>query len=191
MSLVDKNKTYTCADYLTWPEDERWEIIEGIPYMQAAPSWQHQSISSELNRQFSNYLLNKSCRIFNAPFDLILPSKNENVEDSRNVVQPDLLVICNMKGLRGTGFYGVPDLIIEITSPSTIRKDKVLKFNRYEKVGVREYWIVEPDGKFISVFTLGENGRYGRPDIYTDEDVVKVSIFEDLEIDLNTVFSLL
>lgn len=191
MSLVDKNKTYTCADYLTWPEDERWEIIEGIPYMQAAPSWQHQSISSELNRQFSNYLLNKSCRIFNAPFDLILPSKNENAEDSKNVVQPDLLVICNMKGLRGTGFYGVPDLIIEITSPSTIRKDKVLKFNRYEKVGVREYWIVEPDGKFISVFTLGENGRYGRPDIYTDEDVVKVSIFEDLEIDLNTVFSLL
>lgn len=191
MSLVDKNKTYTCADYLTWPEDERWEIIEGIPYMQAAPSWQHQSISSELNRQFSNYLLNKSCRIFNAPFDLILPSKNENAEDSKNVVQPDLLVICNMKGLRGTGFYGVPDLIIEITSPSTIRKDKVLKFNRYEKVGVKEYWIVEPDGKFISVFTLGENGRYGRPDIYTDEDVVKVSIFEDLEIDLNTVFSLL
>lgn len=191
MSLVDKNKTYTCADYLTWPEDERWEIIEGIPYMQAAPSWQHQSISSELNRQFSNYLLNKSCRIFNAPFDLILPSKNENAEDSKNVVQPDLLVICNMKGLRGTEFYGVPDLIIEITSPSTIRKDKVLKFNRYEKVGVREYWIVEPDGKFISVFTLGENGRYGRPDIYTDEDVVKVSIFEDLEIDLNTVFSLL
>lgn len=191
MSLVDKNKTYTCADYLTWPEDERWEIIEGIPYMQAAPSWQHQSISSELNRQFSNYLLNKSCRIFNAPFDLILPSKNENAEDSKNVVQPDLLVICNMKGLRGTGFYGVPDLIIEITSPSTIRKDKVLKFNRYEKVGVREYWIVEPDGKFISAFTLGENGRYGRPDIYTDEDVVKVSIFEDLEIDLNTVFSLL
>ncbi len=191
MSLINENKTYTYADYLTWPEDERWEIMEGVPYMQAAPSWQHQSISLELSRQFANYLIDKPCKVFTAPFDLILPTENKNINDCRNVVQPDILIICDTKNLKKTGFYGIPKLIIEITSPSTIRKDKVLKFNKYEKVGVKEYWIVEPEGKFISVFTLEEGGRYGRPEVYTDEDKVKVSIFKDLEINLDTVFNMI
>ncbi|WP_353092605.1 Uma2 family endonuclease [Tissierella praeacuta] len=191
MSLIDENKTYTYADYLTWPEDERWEIMEGVPYMQAAPSWQHQSISLELSRQFANYLVNKTCKVFTAPFDLVLPTENKNINDSRNVVQPDILIICDSNGLKDTGFYGVPELIVEITSPSTIRKDKVLKFNKYEKAGVKEYWIVEPEGKFISVFTLEDSGRYGRPEIYTDEDRVKINLFENLEIDLCTVFNII
>jgi len=103
-------------------------------------------------------------------------------------VQPDLLVVCNISGLKGTGYFGVPDLIIEVCSPSTIRNDKVLKFNKYEKAGVKEYWIVEPEGKFISIFTLQENKRYGRPEIYTEIDKVKVGIFENLIVDLKLVF---
>ena len=64
-----------------------------------------------------------------------------------------------------------------------------MKFNKYEKAGVKEYWIVEPDGKFVSVFTLQENNRYGRPENYTDKDKLKVSVFPDLEIDLGMVFA--
>lgn len=77
---------------------------------------------------------------------------------------------------------------MEIVSPATIKIDKIVKFNKYEKAGVKEYWIVEPEGKVISVFTLQENNRYGGPDLYSEEDIVKVSVFPDLTIELKSVF---
>ncbi len=183
---LDRKCTY--ADYLTWPEDERWEIIDGVPYMQAAPTWQHQSISGELYRQIANYLVDNPCSIFTSPFDLRLPDANEDDEETTFVVQPDIVIVCDKTKLRKTGYFGVPAIIIEISSPSTTRRDRVLKFNKYEKAGVKEYWIVEPEGKYISVFTLQENKRYGRPEAYTDEDTVPVSIFPDFVVDLKPVF---
>jgi Uma2 family endonuclease len=189
MPLPEKNKKYTYSDYLTWPEGERWEIIDGTPYLQAAPSWQHQAVSTELLRQFANYLQGKSCQVFSAPFDVRIPDENEKDEETTFVVQPDIVVVCERERLRGTGYYGAPSLIIEISSFSTSKKDKILKFNKYEKAGVREYWIVEPDGKVISVFTLQENQRYGRPETYSEEGRIKVSILPDLIIDLAAVFA--
>jgi Uma2 family endonuclease len=189
MPLPQEHKRYTYEDYLNWPDDERWELIEGVPHMQAAPSWQHQAITFELGRQFGNYFIGKSCRVFTATFDLVISDDTIEEGKSKNVVQPDLLVVCSKSGLKGTGYFGVPDLIVEVCSPSTIRNDKVLKFNKYEKVGVKEYWIVEPEGKFISIFTLQESKRYGRPEIYTEVDKVKVGIFENLIVDLKLVFA--
>lgn len=189
MPLPSEERKYTYADYLTWPEGERWEIIDGVPYMQAASTWQHQAISVELTSQFNTYLKGKPCRVFAAPFDLCIPDCNERDEEISNIIsQPDIVVVCDESKLRKTGYFGIPALIIEISSPSTIRIDKVLKFNKFEKAGVKEYWIVEPEGKFISIFTLQENKRYGRPEIYTDEDKIQVSGFPDLVIDLSTVF---
>ncbi|ODA41464.1 hypothetical protein DSBG_1740 [Desulfosporosinus sp. BG] len=78
--------------------------------------------------------------------------------------------------------------MIEITSPATARNDKVWKFNKYEEVGVQEYWIVEPDGKFISVYTLQPNNRYGRPESYTETDQIKVAVFPDFTVDLKPIF---
>ena len=192
MSILQhsSDKKYTYADYLTWVEDEkRWEIFNGVPYMQSAPTWQHQAISSELMLQFGEYLRNKPCRIFSSPFDLRIPEAGESDEETTFVCQPDLLVICDKAGLKGTGYYGTPTLIIEISSPSTVRKDKLLKFNKFEKAGVKEYWIIEPDGNIVSVFTLQDNKRYGRPDVYSDEDKISVSTLPDLIIDLNLVFA--
>lgn len=189
MPLPSQERKYNYADYLTWPEGERWEIIDGVPYMQAAPTWQHQAISVELTSQFNTYLKGKPCRVFAAPFDLCIPDYNENDEEISNIIsQPDIVVVCDESKLRKTGYFGIPTLVIEISSPSTTRRDKVLKFNKFEKVGVNEYWIVEPEGKFISVFALQENKRYGRPEIYTDENKIQVSGFPDLVIDLSTVF---
>ena len=188
MPLHHANKKYTFADYLTWPENERWEVIDGVPYMQSAPTWQHQAISRELLTQFNNYLKDNPCQVFASPFDLRLPETNEKDEETTFVVQPDIIVVCDKKGLKGTGYYGTPTLVIEITSPSTARSDKVWKFNKYEKVGVQEYWIVEPDGKFISVYTLLPNNRYGRQETYTESDLIKVSVFPDLTIDLKPIF---
>lgn len=188
MPLSKAEKKYTYADYLVFPDDERWEIIAGVPYMQSAPTWQHQKISGELFRQISNYLLQKSCEVFAAPFDLRLSDGKLKEEDVANVYQPDLIVICDKSQLKGTGSFGVPSLVIEILSPSTAKNDRLLKFNNYEKFGVKEYWIVEPDMRLVSVFILQNNNRYGRTELYTEIDEVKVSIFPDLTIDLNTVF---
>ncbi len=189
MPLPNQEKRYTYADYIKWPEGERWEIIEGVAYMQAAPSWQHRSISGELYRQISNYLVNKPCRVFAAPFDLCLAEYNETDDEIDKVVQPDVVIVCDESKLRKTGYFGVPELIIETTSPATSRRDRVSKFNMYEKAGVKEYWIVEPEGKFVNVFTVQENKRYGRPETYTDENKLQVTSFPDLIIDLSTVFA--
>ncbi|MHB8125119.1 MAG: Uma2 family endonuclease [Desulfitobacteriaceae bacterium] len=188
MPIPQSDKKYTYADYLTWPEDERCEILDGVPYMQSAPTWQHQSISRELMLQFGEYLRNKPCQVFAAPFDLRLPESEEKDEDVTNVTQPDIVVVCDTSKLKGTGYYGTPTLLIEITSPSTSKIDRLYKFNKYEKAGVREYWIVEPEVKIVSVFVLQNNGRYGRPDVYSEEDQIKVSVFPDLTIDLKPVF---
>lgn len=189
MPIPESKDKYTYADYLTWPEGERWEIFDGVPYMQAAPTWQHQSISRELLRQFSNHLLNKPCQVFAAPFDVCIPELNEGDEEISNVIsQPDIVVICDESKLRKTGYFGPPELIIEITSPSTGKMDRLIKFNKYEKVGVKEYWIVEPEQKIVSVFVLQDNNRYGRPDVFSEEDQITVSIFPDFSIDLKLVF---
>lgn len=188
MPLQQVNRKYTYADYLKWPEEEKYEIIEGEPYMQAAPSWQHQSISGELYRQISNFLIGRNCRAFALPFDLCLKEYDEEDDDVSNVVQPDIVIVCDESKLRKTGYFGVPEFIIEVSSPSTTRQDRVYKFNMYEKAGVKEYWIVEPDGKYISVFTLQENKRYGRPEAYTEESKVQMTVFPDFIVDLKTVF---
>lgn len=179
---------YSYADYLTWPEDERWEILDGVPSLQATPSRIHQEISMELARQISNYLQGKPCRVYPAPFSVRLDSEKDE-KDSKNVVEPDISIVCDANKLDEKGCKGAPDMIIEIVSPSSGRVDKVTKFNKYEASGVQEYWIVEPDQKLVSVFLLTTNGRYGRPETYTDEDTIKVSLFPDLLIDLKEVFA--
>ncbi|MHB8073371.1 Uma2 family endonuclease [Desulfosporosinus fructosivorans] len=189
MPLSQERKKCTYGDYLKFLSDERWEIIDGIPYMQSAPTWQHQAVSVQLASQFNGYLKGKPCRVFAAPFDLCIPELDESDEEITNIIsQPDIVVVCDENKLRKTGYFGVPSLIVEITSPSTARNDKLFKFNKFEKAGVKEYWIVEPDIHLVSVFILQNNNRYGRPEIYIETDNVKVSIFPDLVIELSTVF---
>jgi Uma2 family endonuclease len=187
LPLPKPEQKYSYADYLTWDESERWEILDGVPYMQAAPSRVHQEILMELSKQFAIYLTGKSCRVYPAPFCVRLDvEKNDN--DVKNVVEPDITIVCDSSKLDERGCKGSPDMIVEILSPSTGKNDRFIKFNKYEKAGVKAYWVVEPDQKLLSIFTLQSNGRYGRPEMYTDDDKIIVSIFPDLEIDLKPVF---
>lgn len=186
--LVPKiNQQYVYSDYLLWEDGERWELLDGIPYLQAAPSRVHQEISMDLATQFHNYLKDKSCKVFAAPFCVRLDGEKDD-DHVKNVVEPDLSVICDQDKLDDRGCKGAPELIIEILSPSTGKQDKLIKFNKYENAGVQEYWIVEPEQKLVSVFILQENKRYGRPEIYAEEDLMPVHIFTDLRIDLKSVF---
>jgi Uma2 family endonuclease len=181
---------FTYGDYLTWDDDERWELIDGVPYnMSPAPRARHQRTLGELHRQFANWLLGKPCQVFLAPFDVRLPDAGESDDLVETVVQPDLSVICDKKKLDDAGCRGAPDLIVEILSPSTASKDLKVKFERYERAGVQEYWVIEPEGKTVQIFTLGEDGWYGRPRVHAAGDLAQVGIFPDLEIDLTTVFT--
>ncbi|GIN87529.1 hypothetical protein J6TS2_39150 [Heyndrickxia sporothermodurans] len=189
MTLPTEGRIYTYVDYLSWTEDVRAEIIDGIVYFQTAPSRIHQEVLSELHRQIANFLVGKKCKVYPAPFHVVLNLNEETEKDSKNIFEPDISIICDHSKLDDRGCKGSPDVIIEITSPSTARKDKIEKFNKYEQARVKEYWIIEPNEKIVSVFTLQQNQRFGRPDMYTDEDKVKVSIFENLVIDLTLVFS--
>ncbi|MEQ6359427.1 Uma2 family endonuclease [Thermoanaerobacter thermohydrosulfuricus] len=190
MPLPKREEVYTYEDYLNWPEEQRIELINGQIYLLAPPSRIHQKILLNIADQFYNYLKDKNCEVYVAPFSVRFPVGNEKSDkEIKTVVEPDIVVICDESKLDDKGCKGAPDLIVEIISPSTGRKDKVEKFNLYEKHGVKEYWIVEPELKIVSVFTLQENNRYGRPEVYTEEDKIKVSIFENLEISLKDVFN--
>lgn len=184
------NKTYTYADYLTWPDEERWELIDGVPYdMSPAPSRRHQEISAALTGEFYTYLKGKPCKVYAAPFDVRLPRDGE-VEDKniKTVVQPDLVIVCKRDRLDERGCVKAPDLAIEIISRYTSSKDTVKKFNLYEREGVREYWVIRPDDQTVAVFKLGSDNRYGRPEMYTSEDKIKVGIFDSFVIDLKDIF---
>ncbi|KAA5807943.1 Uma2 family endonuclease [Thermoanaerobacterium thermosaccharolyticum] len=187
MGLPDKKEVYTYEDYLNWPDNQRIELINGQVYLMTPPLRIHQKISGAIYTQFSNYLKDRECEVYYAPFGVKFTEKNE--KDIKTVVEPDIAVVCDKSKLDNEGCKGAPDLIVEITSPSTARRDRVEKFNLYEKNGVKEYWIIEPELKIVNVFTLQENNRYGRPEIYTEEDKIKVYIFDDLVIDLKDVFS--
>jgi Uma2 family endonuclease len=188
MPLPQEKRKYTYADYLTWPKNERWEIIDGIPYMQAAPSWEHQRILAQIGRQFLNFFQGKLCEAYLSPFDVRLPEGNETDEDTEGVVQPDITVICDKSRLKGTGYFGVPTLVVEILSPSTAAYDKKNKKKRYERAGVKEVWFVDPSNRILDVFKLLPDGKYGQPETYSAEDKIDVSTFPDLVIDLNDVF---
>jgi len=188
LSIPDLDGIYTYSDYLNFPEDERWEILDGVPYMLAAPLWEHQGISGELLTQINNQLKGSPCRVFASPFDLRLPYKNIKDENTTTVLQPDILIVCDKSRLKGTGYYGVPDFIIEISSPSTARMDKTKKLDKYEKSGVKEYWIIEPEIKTVSVFVLN-NGMYGKPEFYFENDKIKLKVLENIEVDLEAVFN--
>ena len=186
--LTNPIKTYTYKDYLTFEENERVEIIEGEIYnMSPAPSRIHQEIIMEISYKIKNYIeSNKGpCKVYVAPFDVILKNDDEEALDSKNIVQPDISVICDRNKLTDKGCTGSPDMIVEVVSPYNPNNDCVRKLNLYDKYKVKEYWIVNPMKKNIFVYTLTDNG-YDAPTSYTFKDKVKVNIYDDLEIDFST-----
>lgn len=187
---VKSDIIYSYADYLQWDDSERWEIINGVAYnMSPAPNRRHQKISQVLSREIGNYLKGKNCEIYAAPFDVRLPLGAEDDNKINNVVQPDIVVVCDKSKLDDRGCSGAPDLVIEILSPSTAKLDLVYKLNLYEKAGVREYWLVHPTDYTIMVFKLGEDGRYGRYEMYEQSEQLTVGILPELILDLNEIFA--
>ena len=176
---------YTYADLLEWDEDVRAELHDGEAIMMSPPVTIHQRVSGELFFKIRTYLEGKPCRIFAAPFGVRLFPKKDRSDDV--VFEPDIVVVCDMDKIDDKGCNGAPDLVIEILSPSTARYDRVYKFRKYQKAGVREYWIVDPETKTVQVCIL-DNGRYV-VSVYDETDKALVSVLEGCEIDMGVVFA--
>ena len=173
-------------------KDERYELIDGVPYMMAAPNTAHQALSMFLSVEIGNYLKGKKCRIFAAPYDVFLSesSKAGNGGLSKykkagaTVVQPDLLVICDKDKIKPEGCCGVPDFVIEIMSASTKDKDERLKLYKYLSSGVKEYWLIDPEGQTIQVYHKPKAAdKKAALDTFTFSDMVTSHVLDGLEID--------
>ena len=181
MEALTQDKKYTYEDWLAWPEEERWELIDGVAYMMATPVIAHQDISDELSRQLRNYLIGKPCRAFSA-----IGVRLHTDEDTALI--PDLSVVCDKAKLAdGKVCVGAPDLVVEILSPSTAGRDRLKKFNKYLEAGVREYWIVDPETKMVNVNIL-ENEKYVNH-AYGETDAVPVHVLDGCTISLPDVFA--
>ena len=164
MALAQRDRDYhTYADYRQWPEDVRYELIDGFAYaMGPAPARRHQEVAGEIFRQIADALDGSACRPYIAPFDVRLPQADERDDRVDTVVQPDISVICDKKKLDEQGCRGAPDWIIEVLSPATAGHDQIVKRALYERVGVREYWLVHAVDRIVTVYLL-EQGAYGKP----------------------------
>lgn len=183
------HEPYSYADYLSWDTPERYELIEGEAVLLAAPSTSHQLISAELMRQLANFLEGKNCRAIPAPFDVRLFEKEtEAPEDVDTIVQPDITVICDQSRLDEHGCKGAPEMVVEIISPSTLRHDRLVKFNLYQRAGVGEIWLVDPATRSIQVFLL-KDGHLLPFEVYTAKDIAKVNSLEGCFIEVSKVFA--
>jgi len=173
---------YTYADYVSWDDDERYELIDGVPYMMAAPSLTHQRISRELMALIHDFLKGKPCEIFAAPCDVRLFPEEDDSDTT--VVQPDIVVICDPSKLSdGKACRGAPDLVIEILSESSVIMDRKVKAEKYLEAGVKEYWIV--NSEIIEVLVNVLSGARYVSTVYRDR--VPSTVLPGLEIDLQRV----
>lgn len=179
-----KRQLLTYDDYLTFPDNDgiRKEIIEGELFMSPAPSMKHQSISKKIFRLLDDYITkNNLGDVWYAPCDVIF----SNI----NIMQPDILFISNENHeiLTALNIKGAPDLIIEILSPSTIENDRIIKKQVYEKFGVKEYWIVDPEQETIEGWTL-KQGRFQLFQKAQKTDIFRSKLIQGLELDLAPIF---
>lgn len=154
---IRNDRHYTYADYLKFPEDERWELIDGVAYnMAPAPGEAHQDLAGEIFSQAHAQLRGKTCRAYIAPFDV----RFENSETTDTVVQPDVMVFCDRDRLVPRGGVGAPAWVVEVLSPGSASRDHVKKRHLYEREAVREFWVVDPTHRLLTIYRLGTEKRY-------------------------------
>ncbi|MEZ0373684.1 MAG: Uma2 family endonuclease [Candidatus Sericytochromatia bacterium] len=192
MPEPEAGRSYSYADYLTWPrwpEGPRWELFEGEAVAMNAPLREHQRIAGELFGRIWDFLKGHPCEVYMAPFDVRLPRQGKETNRIQTVVQPDISVICDPEKLDDLGCLGPPDWILEVVSPGSVRTDYVKKLTLYELHGIPEYWIVNPQDRLVMVFRLNQQGAYGKPDTYTQEDTLTPARFPELSIRLEDIFA--
>lgn len=175
---------HTYGEYLFWSDEERHELIDGIAYIKEppAPSRTHQELVGELYHQIRLALEGTPSRAYIAPFDVRLPKAGEDDDHVDTVVQPDVLIVCDLDKLDDRGMRGAPDWVAEVLSPTTATHDQNLKLSVYERAGVAECWLVHPIARRVTIHRL-EDGRYGRPVVLELEGRTPISAVAGVSID--------
>jgi len=170
------------GEYLRWPDDVRYELIDGVAYLMApAPTLDHQEVAGEIYYQLRQALQGKPCRAFIAPVDVRFPKAGEVDEQVDTVLQPDVLVVCDPSRLDRRGVRGAPDLVVEVLSPGTSSHDHVRKRRVYERAGIAEYWLVHPIDRMVTVYRLVD-GEYGKPDVFELSGETPVGVLPEVVI---------
>jgi len=181
------NTNYSYADYLNFKMEEMVELIKGKIFKMTSPKRIHQSISFEVSRRIGNFLVDKKCKAYSAPFDVRLPVKSRKNEDIFTVVKPDICVICDLEKLDDYGCIGAPDIVIEILSDGNNKKELKFKFDVYEESGIKEYWIINPMGQTVTINKL-VNGNYQTSRLLTTGDDIITPILPEFILKLEDVF---
>ena len=191
---LDSAKRYSYADYLTWADDKRRELFDGIVKLMSAPLNIHSLISGNIFGRTWQYIKKRkgNCKIYHAPFDVRLPKNKETADDKiYTVVQPDIVVVCDPSKIDEKGVIGAPDLVVEVLSPSNTKLMMRTKYDLYEESGVKEYWVVYPKSG-VTVFLLQDNGKYDNGTtydiVYMPDAKIPVNTIEGLEIGLKELF---
>ncbi|NLX02169.1 MAG: type II toxin-antitoxin system Phd/YefM family antitoxin [Syntrophomonadaceae bacterium] len=170
--------------------DQRFELIDGEIYLLASPSFKHQIVVNEISGRLYNYFKGKSCRSLTAPLDIRLFGFATKFEEDPNVVQPDIVVICDIDKINKLGKYeGIPTLVVEVLSPSTKGKDMATKLTLYMKSGVSEYWVVNPENKNILQYSFSPERSIDSLKSLEVEDTIESSVFPELKIPLADIFA--
>lgn len=185
-------KRYTYEEFLEISNDEdnvkQYELIDGQIYMLASPRFPHQVALNEIFVQLYNWFKGKSCIPLTAPFDVKLFGEADKFEDNPNVVQPDILVICDQDKIKEDGTYdGIPTLVVEVLSPSTKSKDIMKKSQLYMESGIKEYWVVDTDMKHMIIYSFEER-KLKEQQIVNGGASGKSLAFEGLIIDTKDVY---
>ncbi len=178
-----KGKVWTYEDYLRLTDDKRYEVINGRLEEMPAPTPLHQDIVGRIFLLLSAFILRENAgKVLLSPIDVVL--------EDRYVLQPDIVFISKdrLGIISEKAIMGPPDLVVEIISPATVRRDTVVKKSIYERFGVREYWIVYPEERAIEVWVLNDKGKYEIFSVAEVEGKVKSKVLEGLEIDLKGIF---
>jgi len=179
---VPQSLRFTYEDYVLLPEDRRHEVIDGELYLTPAPTPYHQLVKQRIERLLLEHVEGRALgQILDAPCDVVL---------SRfDVLQPDIFFVSSSRlAIIGEKFItGAPDLVVEVLSPGTRRRDRISKAKRYARFGVREMWIADPDRKTIEVFVNTGDG-FRREALYDGDRVLRSPLLPGLEIPIARVF---
>ncbi len=191
LPLRDRER-HTYRDYCAWSEDVRYEVVDGHAYLMApAPSVDHATVAGEIFRQAGNALEGKRCRVFAAPVDVLLPTPEQRADDDVDtVVQPDVFVVCDATKIGAQRIRGAPDWVVEVLSPATAGHDQIVKRGVYERAGVREYWLVHPTDRVLTIHR-STNGHFGVPDVQELSGETAVTSVPDVVIRWDPIVALL
>ncbi|GAB3938163.1 Uma2 family endonuclease [Mucilaginibacter myungsuensis] len=188
---LDLSKSYTYADYYSWRFEERLELIKGkIFKMSPAPTGNHQLIAGSIFAELHHFLKGQNCKVFMAPFDVRLVRDETSDKKVKNVVQPDVCVVCDMAKMADPrSCLGAPDIIVEVLSTGNSSKELKTKYDLYEEFGVKEYWVVYPSEQSLVRYVLDTNGKFateGRA--LTGGDTLTTPILPGFELAMDDVF---